>query len=281
MAGARPFGVSLITVVIVISGVLGVIAGVLALLDFTDNVGLISGLIVLAVGLIYLLVARGLWNGSGGARLVVAIVTVISLVNGIWMLITAAGTALERRLQRDRRADRAGASSTASGPAPSSARAPRGERPTRRAELPPAAVGDPHVPAVAMGEADVVLLVGASLLDRHDVVDRRVRGAELLAARARPAGGHRRTCASRTASTCRPAARPPAAIAAVPSERRLGRGSWPARCAARAWACRRCRRSSRLRSCCALPSAHAPPAHRLAQQHGDGHQRQDDDAQGA
>ena len=91
MAGARPFGVSLITVIIVISGVLGVIAGVLALLDFKDNVGLISGLIVLVVGLIYLLVARGLWNGSGGARLVVAIVTVISLINGIWMLFTAGG----------------------------------------------------------------------------------------------------------------------------------------------------------------------------------------------
>jgi hypothetical protein len=91
MAGSRPFGVSLITVIIVISGVLGVMAGVLALLDFTDNVGLISGIVVLAVGLVYLLVARGLWRGSGGARLIVAIVTVISLANGIWMLFTAAG----------------------------------------------------------------------------------------------------------------------------------------------------------------------------------------------
>lgn len=91
MAGARPFGVSLITVIIVISGVLGVIAGVLALLNFQDNVGLISALIVLLVGLVYLLVARGLWNGSGGARLVVAIVTVISLINGVWMLFTASG----------------------------------------------------------------------------------------------------------------------------------------------------------------------------------------------
>ena len=91
MAGARPFGVSLITVIIVISGILGVLTGVLALLNFKDNVGLISGLVILAVGLIYVLVARGLWNGSGGARLIVAIVTVISLINGIWMLITVDG----------------------------------------------------------------------------------------------------------------------------------------------------------------------------------------------
>ena len=91
MAGSRPFGVSLLTIIIVISGILGVIAGIVALLDFGDTVGLISGGIVLLVGVIYLLVAKGLWNGSSGARLVVAIVTVLSLLNGIWILFTAAG----------------------------------------------------------------------------------------------------------------------------------------------------------------------------------------------
>lgn len=91
MSGARPFGVSLLTVIIVISGILGLIAGIVALLNFNDNVGLISALILVAVSVIYLLVARGLWNGSGGARLVVAIVTVLSLLNGVWMLFTASG----------------------------------------------------------------------------------------------------------------------------------------------------------------------------------------------
>lgn len=91
MAGSRPFGVSLITVIIIISGALGVIAGVVALLDVRDSIGLISGLVMLAVGLVYILVARGLWNGSGGARLIVAIVTVLSLANGVWMLLTAGG----------------------------------------------------------------------------------------------------------------------------------------------------------------------------------------------
>lgn len=91
MAGTRPIGVSIITIIIVISGVLGVIAGVLALLNFKDNVGLVSGLIVAVVGLIYLLVAKGLWNGSGGARLIVAIVTVISLINAVWTMIAIDG----------------------------------------------------------------------------------------------------------------------------------------------------------------------------------------------
>ena len=91
MAGSRPFGVSLLTVIIVISGVLGIIGGIVALLDFGDSVGLVSALVLLLVGLIYLLVAKGLWNGSSGARLVVAIVTVLSLLNGIWMLVAVAG----------------------------------------------------------------------------------------------------------------------------------------------------------------------------------------------
>jgi hypothetical protein len=91
MAGSRPFGVSLITIVIVIWGILGAIAAVFALLNFTDNTGLIGALVMLAVSLVYLLVARGLWHGSGGARLIVAVVTVISLINGIWMLITVDG----------------------------------------------------------------------------------------------------------------------------------------------------------------------------------------------
>jgi len=91
MAGSRPFGVSLLTVIIVISGILGIIGGIVALLDFGNSVGLISALVVLLVGLIYLLVAKGLWNGSSGARLIVAIVTVLSLLNGIWMLVTVAG----------------------------------------------------------------------------------------------------------------------------------------------------------------------------------------------
>lgn len=91
MSGSRPFGVSLLTVIIVISGVLGIGAGIVALLDFGDSVGLISALVVLLVGLVYLLVAKGLWNGSAGARLVVAIVTVLSLLNGIWMVVAAAG----------------------------------------------------------------------------------------------------------------------------------------------------------------------------------------------
>jgi hypothetical protein len=91
MAGSRPVGVSIVTIIIVIWGVLGLIAGVVALLDFKDNVVLYSGLIMLAVSLVYLLVAKGLWGGSGGARIIVAIVTVISLASAIWTIIAIQG----------------------------------------------------------------------------------------------------------------------------------------------------------------------------------------------
>ena len=91
MAGSRPIGVSILTVMIVISGVLGIVAGIVALVDVGDSLGLISALLLLVFGLIYLLVAKGLWNGSRGARLIVAIVTWLSLLNGLWLLITADG----------------------------------------------------------------------------------------------------------------------------------------------------------------------------------------------
>lgn len=91
MTGSRPIGVGILTVVIVLGGIFAILAGIVAILDFGDGAGLVSALILLLVGLVYLLVAKGLWNGSGGARLVVAIVTALSLLNGIWLLVTSEG----------------------------------------------------------------------------------------------------------------------------------------------------------------------------------------------
>lgn len=87
MAGARPFGVTLVGVIIVIEGILGLVAAVFALLNFKDNVGLFSAIILGAISLVYLLVAKGLFNGNSGSRLIVGIVTVIALLHGFWQLL--------------------------------------------------------------------------------------------------------------------------------------------------------------------------------------------------
>ena len=89
MAGPRPVGVSIITIIIVIYGISAILAGIGLLLTIFGDLGtgqLIAAIVTLILGLIYLAVARGLWVGSPGARLIVAIITVIGLIAGIFGL---------------------------------------------------------------------------------------------------------------------------------------------------------------------------------------------------
>ena len=84
-AVGRPFIVTLLGVIIIIFGILGIIAGIGGLFSGT---GWLIALITIILGLIYVLVARGLFRGSGGARFIIAIVTVLHLLTGIWEMIT-------------------------------------------------------------------------------------------------------------------------------------------------------------------------------------------------
>jgi uncharacterized membrane protein HdeD (DUF308 family) len=83
-AVGRPFIVTLLGVIIIIFGILGIIAGLLGLFSSEWLIALIT----IILGLIYVLVARGLFRGSAGARFIIAIVTVLHLLVGIWQMIT-------------------------------------------------------------------------------------------------------------------------------------------------------------------------------------------------
>lgn len=87
MAGARPIGVTIIGFVVIIEGILGLIAAIFGLFNIKDNTGLIASIILGIIALIYLAVARGLFAGGGGSRLIVGIVTFVSLILGIWTLL--------------------------------------------------------------------------------------------------------------------------------------------------------------------------------------------------
>jgi lysylphosphatidylglycerol synthetase-like protein (DUF2156 family) len=91
----RPVAVTVIAVLVVISGILGVIGGLILVLaqDNADvlretgessNFLLTAGIVGIIVGLIYLAVARGLLRGSNGARGVVAVVSIINGAFGVW-----------------------------------------------------------------------------------------------------------------------------------------------------------------------------------------------------
>jgi hypothetical protein len=93
MAGNRPFGVSLLTVIVVFYGAFAVAVGILALIAGGTSAVVSAAAATIFIGLIYLLVARGLWRGSSFARLLVTIVTVLSLAAGVLVLIAGDGTA--------------------------------------------------------------------------------------------------------------------------------------------------------------------------------------------
>ena len=91
MSGQRPFGVSLLTIIIVIYGISAIVLGIWGLITvFGDEnrlAALIAAGVTILVGLVYLAVASGLWNGSRVARMVVAVFTVLGLIAGILMLV--------------------------------------------------------------------------------------------------------------------------------------------------------------------------------------------------
>jgi hypothetical protein len=102
MAGtvSRPIGVTLVFVVILITGLLAVVSGFIRLFNRGDNnTTLVTAAVTIGVGVIYLLVARGIANGSRGARFIVAAVTVLSLVGYVWMLFTTSGLVLTLLIQ--------------------------------------------------------------------------------------------------------------------------------------------------------------------------------------
>ena len=97
----RPGLVTLLIVLVVIGGVLSVIGGI-ALIFLKDNpdvvaktgssnVGIWAGVGSIIIGLIYLAVAKGLSNGNGLSRLIVAIVSILSVIGGFWIGITQVG----------------------------------------------------------------------------------------------------------------------------------------------------------------------------------------------
>ena len=92
-AVGRPIGVTLVGVLIVISGVFGIVAGVLGLFDADLRVGasLVTLVLIIVIGLVYLLVAKGLFNGNSFARALVALLTFINLVVGVVNLIFVSG----------------------------------------------------------------------------------------------------------------------------------------------------------------------------------------------
>lgn len=85
----RPVGVTIVGILIVVEAVLLLVGGLASLIAYAgDSERLGSGLLITTIvlmvfGLIYALVAKGIFGGSPGARLVVGIITVLALIASV------------------------------------------------------------------------------------------------------------------------------------------------------------------------------------------------------
>jgi hypothetical protein len=89
----RPFGVTLVGILVIIAGISYVFTGIVSIFnaDLRASIGLLSIIVILVLGLIYLAVAKGLFDGNNFSRLLVGIVTVVALLFGIFQLIFVSG----------------------------------------------------------------------------------------------------------------------------------------------------------------------------------------------
>ena len=98
--GARPLGVALVSVFIVLSAIYFLVNGVLGLVNGGNGpAGILVSVVILIVGAIYLLVAKGVWNGNKVSRLIVTILTIIALVGSIASMFTEDGQFLISAVQ--------------------------------------------------------------------------------------------------------------------------------------------------------------------------------------
>jgi drug/metabolite transporter (DMT)-like permease len=90
--GPRPFGVTIVFLVIIITGLYSIVLGVLRLFD-RDETGLsiAAALSMIVIGLIYVLVARGIARGGRGSRFLVSIVALLSIISALWVWISSIG----------------------------------------------------------------------------------------------------------------------------------------------------------------------------------------------
>ena len=98
----RPGGVTVLAVLIVISGLLGLIGSIAVIIgrgndEFVRSTTVSSGTLLwvgivgVIIALVYLSVARGLTKGSGLARGLAAMVAVLSLISGVYSAIIHSG----------------------------------------------------------------------------------------------------------------------------------------------------------------------------------------------
>ncbi len=82
MAGNRPMGVTIVAIIVLVSGAISTIGAIISLASGST----VSGIISLIIGILTLVVAAGLFARSQIARILTAIVLVLNLASAIFSI---------------------------------------------------------------------------------------------------------------------------------------------------------------------------------------------------
>ncbi len=96
-AVGRPVGVTVVAVIATIQGIIGLAVGIgliveknsdtlLSHIDQSSGTVATYGVMAIIWGALALLVAWGLWTGGGWARILVAILEILHVAGGVWLL---------------------------------------------------------------------------------------------------------------------------------------------------------------------------------------------------
>jgi len=88
MARSRPLGVTIVAIIVLVSGAIGTIGAIISL----ANGSTASGIISLILGILTLAVAGGLFARSQIARIITAIVLVLQIASSIFSIGSGFGT---------------------------------------------------------------------------------------------------------------------------------------------------------------------------------------------
>jgi hypothetical protein len=84
----RPVLVTVLIVLVVLSGIGDIIAGIIAI----SASGTGSGVLAIVIGLVYLAVAKGLLDGRNWARMVTAVVAAVNLLFAVLAMVNGGGS---------------------------------------------------------------------------------------------------------------------------------------------------------------------------------------------
>jgi len=86
----RPFGITIVVFLMFLQGIFGVVMGIISAISWRNEVPIVLSLVQIILGLVYLAVAGALGRGNRAARMLIAVITILVLIFGLFAMFNNA-----------------------------------------------------------------------------------------------------------------------------------------------------------------------------------------------